>query len=469
MDGSIPLVVDMDGTLLRSDTLVENWLAVLRRRPLAAIRSPLLLFRGKAHFKAELAALAEIDVTRIPYNAGVLAYLREQRAAGRTLILATASNERIARAVADHIGIFDDIIASTANTNLRGPSKATALQRRFGKQAFSYAGNDGHDLPVWAAAEQAILVEVPSRVRRQIKTPVEKEFPAEFAITRQLMRAMRPHQWVKNLLVFLPLITANAWHDLTAWWATIIAFVALCLVASGIYLLNDLTDLEADRAHPEKKFRPTAAGTLPIQTSLVAGPILILAGLALAFTNGIGLAAGLLAYFFATTIYSLFAKTLPLVDVFFLAFLYALRVIVGGIASGYFPSIWLLTFCIFFFLSLAFAKRYAEVSRKLATEAITRRGYQQGDSQVLLIMGIAASYAAAVILSLYVDSKSAATVWTQPMAIWGFVPLALFWQCRVWLAASRGRLDHDPILYAAKDWVSWLTLASAIAVYVIAA
>jgi 4-hydroxybenzoate polyprenyltransferase len=416
-----------------------------------------------------LAALAEIDVTRLPYNSAVLKYLREQRDSGRILILATASNERIARAVADHVGIFHDIMASNANTNLRGPSKARALQRRFRGQAFSYAGNDRHDLPVWEVARQAVLVEVPPRVRRQVRKPVEKEFPSEHPITRQLMRAMRPHQWVKNLLVFLPLITANAWDDPTAWGATIIAFAALCLIASGIYLLNDLTDLEADRAHPEKRFRPTAAGVLPIQTSLLAGPLLILAGLSLAFTNGIGLAATLLGYFVATTIYSLFAKTWPLVDVFFLAFLYALRVMIGGVASGYTPSIWLLTFCAFFFLSLAFAKRYAEVYGRSDTGTIARRGYQESDNLVLLVMGIAASFAASVILSLYVESRSAATVWTRPLAIWGFVPLALFWQCRVWLAASRGRLEHDPILYAAKDWVSWLTLASAIAVYVIAA
>lgn len=465
---ALPLAVDLDGTLIHSDTLIETWLVALRKAPLTALAAPFYLLRGKAHLKARLTEAVSIDVASLPYNEELLDYLREEKSQGRHLALATASHMTVARPIAEHVGLFDEVIATDDTTNLRGPAKAEHLSTRYADTGFAYAGNDRHDLVVWRAAKAAIPVDTPSRVLNAIETPVEKSFQRETSPWRELIRGMRVYQWVKNVLVFLPLVTANALGDVNAVLAAILAFFLFGIVASGVYLMNDLSDLQADRAHAEKRNRPFASGSLPLTWGIVAGPGLLLLGLIGAYLLKPSLGHVILAYAVVTTAYSLYLKTQPLVDVFVLAMLYTLRVVAGGVATGYEASIWLLSFSSFFFLSLAFVKRYVEIIDQPEGTQLKRRGYRFSEDVPLFVMGIASAFSAAIVLALYVESSVASVVYSRPIFIWSFVPLCLFWQCRIWLAAVRGHVTHDPILYAARDWVSAGVFGMAVLMYLIA-
>ncbi len=286
---------------------------------------------------------------------------------------------------------------------------------------------------------------------------------------RLVIRAMRVYQWTKNFLVFVPVMTAGALFDLSALGKAAIAFYCFSMISSGVYLLNDVVDLEADRLHPTKKNRPFASGQLPVTWGLALGPGLMVIGLAISFAVGVWLFSALLAYVIVTSLYSAYLKTIPLVDVFTLAGLYVLRILAGGIATGHLPSVWLLTFAGLFFLGLALLKRFVEFSAEESSEnEKSRRGYQAEDKTLLLVMGMSASFAAAVILALYVESNTASSIYQVPVAIWAFVPLCLFWQCRVWLAAVRGEVHDDPIVYAAKDRSFWITVLAASVIYTIA-
>jgi 4-hydroxybenzoate polyprenyltransferase len=275
---------------------------------------------------------------------------------------------------------------------------------------------------------------------------------------------MRPHQWAKNLLVFVPLVAARAIGDLPGWGAAGMIFLAFCLTASGIYLVNDLCDLAADRRHPAKSRRPFASGALPVQWGLVAAPLLLLLGLAIG--AAVGTLSLLLIYAGCSLAYSLWLKSRPLVDVFLLAALYGLRLLAGGEATGYHVSAWLLAFSSFVFLGLAIVKRVAEL-RSLPAGRGTRaagRGYGADDLPIMQLMGVASSFVASLVLALYVQSELGSPLGREPTVAWVLVPLVLFWQCRVWLATSRGRMNDDPIVFAARDWVSWLVAGCAFGV-----
>lgn len=461
-----PLCVDLDGTLVHTDTLWESLIALLARSPLRLFTLIGPLVRGKAAFKHALAERTIPDVERLPYNERLVEYLRAQKAEGRRLILATAANQRIADAVAAHLGMFDDVVASDAGRNLRGAHKAAALKDRLG-DSFVYAGNDAADHAVWQHAEAAIPVSAPKTVVRRINVPIEREFARPTARIRSLIAAMRVHQWVKNLLVYLPIVTSGAMHDVTAISAATAAFVALSLAASAQYVLNDLLDVESDRAHRTKRRRPFASGDLALPAGFVMAAGLLAASTAIGLAAGGSLVYWITTYFAASAAYSLRLKTLPLVDVFVLASLYTLRVVIGGAVTGYFASVWLLTFSGFFFLSLAFAKRYIEISRTTGPKAsnLVRRGYEPGDEMPVMIMGIASAFAAALVLSLYVETGIASTIYSQPRVLWLMVPLALFWQARIWLSAWRGNVDDDPVRFAMRDAVLWGVVGCAALVY----
>jgi 4-hydroxybenzoate polyprenyltransferase len=344
------------------------------------------------------------------------------------------------------------------------------LTDRYGARGFTYAGNDASDLPIWNSSAAAIVVSAGEGLSRRIEVPVELEIPRDVNSWRLFIRAIRAYQWVKNVLVFLPLVAANALLDLDAVLAATGTFAAFCLTASGGYLLNDLLDLEADRRHQHKRRRPFASGGLSLALGLSAVPIMLSASVVLAYFQGPLVVMVLLAYFALSVTYSAVLKTLPVIDVFVLAALYTIRVIAGGLATGIVLSIWLLSFSGFLFLSLGFLKRMVEVSKPehLSENQINRRDYYTGDTVPLMMMGVSGSFAATVVLALYVNSSVAETTYTVPEAIWGLVPLSIFWQCRIWLSAARGYVTDDPIVYAAKDWVSWVTLLVAVGCYIVA-
>ncbi|HML09656.1 MAG TPA: UbiA family prenyltransferase [Stellaceae bacterium] len=475
---SQPLVVDLDGSLVRTDTLVECFVAALSH-PLKLARALFELRGGRPALKAALADIAALDPALLPYNRELLAFLREEQKRGRPLILATAADRRVALAVAQHLDLFDAVLASDGGVNLAGPAKRAAIEEALGRSDFAYVGNKSRDLAVWRDAASAITVDATPRLERAVSrvAPIERSFPRDPARALAIFQAMRPHQWVKNLLVFVPIVTARAIGDIGGWAEAFLTFWAFSLTASGIYLINDLCDLAADRQHPQKSGRPFASGVLPPQIGLVVAPLLVIAGFSLA--AGAGAWPVLTVYAALSLAYSFSLKSLPLIDVFALAGLYTIRLIGGGIASGYAVSLWLLAFSSFLFLALAIVKRVAELQamtkrdrRGLARlEGVARadagkiagRGYLASDTHILELMGVAASFVTALVLALYVQSELTPTGDHRPTLAWGIVPLILFWQCRVWFVTLRGEMHHDPIVYAARDWVSWVVTIAAFA------
>ncbi|MCC6717332.1 MAG: UbiA family prenyltransferase [Acetobacteraceae bacterium] len=458
----LPLCVDLDGTLVRTDTLVEGLLALAGGLRFAALLGAFA--RGRAALKADVAALAPPDPALLPYNGKLLEYIAAQRAAGRHIVLATAANSAVAEAVAGHLGLFDEVIASTATRNLKGPAKAAALVARFGRGGFAYAGDARADLAVWAEAGAAVLVDVAPAVAARVAVPVERRIATRPALLPTLLRAMRPHQWVKNLLVFVPILTAYALTDWPGWWGGLRAFAAFSAAASGIYLVNDLLDLAADRAHPKKRLRPFAAGDASAASGLVLSMVLLALAGVLAVLAGIFVVVA--AYAATSLAYSLWLKRLPLVDVFALAGLFTIRLFGGGEATGHALSLWLLAFASFLFLSLALVKRVAEAmdSGRRATSQVAGRGYGADDVMILQLFGVCASFAASLVLALYVQAEAASGRFAAPGLLWGIVPLVLLWNCRMWLSTARGYMHHDPILYAARDRVTWAIALAVVAV-----
>jgi 4-hydroxybenzoate polyprenyltransferase/phosphoserine phosphatase len=457
-DADVPLCVDLDGSLTNADTLHELMMTALRTQPAVLLRVPGWLARGKAVMKEELAARIALDPAALPYNASLIGYLEDQRRQGRRLVLATATDRRVAQAVARHLGLFDEVIASDGVHNLRGPAKAAALVQRFGEGGFDYAGNDSTDFDVWAKARRAVVVNASGGVirtakqRHDVATVIEDRRP----FIASLIRALRPHQWAKNVLVFVPLIASGALGDWNGLSLTLLAFFALCATASGVYVTNDLLDLSADRVHHRKRFRPFAHGDLSIGVGLALLPVLFAIGFGLAAAAGVlGIVIG---YALLSSLYSIKLKELPLVDVFMLALLYTIRIFAGGLASGHYVSLWLLAFSCFIFLSLGFVKRVAELAPLLQRGGSTaaRRGYFPADTMLLSIMGVASSFISGMVLSLYIQNLAQSPAYGNPALLWAAVPLLLFWQCRLWLSTARGYMHDDPLVYAMRDWVSWI-------------
>jgi 4-hydroxybenzoate polyprenyltransferase len=468
----MPLCVDLDGTLAKTDLLPETIVNAIKIHWIYLFLIPAWFFSGKAVAKSKLATIGSIDPSTIPYNDNLIEYLRRERERGRKIVLATASDRNIAEPIARHLGFFDDVVASDGITNLKGEAKANALVNLYGERGFAYAGNSRSDLPVWRRAKSALLINTNRSVSRTVADllPIERKFDDRKPLLYAFMREIRPHQWIKNILIFIPPMAGHLLLDATVFYRTLITFVAFCAAASGIYLINDLSDLESDRNHPRKRNRPFASGELPLSFGL-AGPIFAATALAIGLSVSSGIMIIVSMYLFISLAYSKYLKTKPLVDVFCLAALYTIRVLAGGVASDSGVSIWLLNFSGFLFLSLGFLKRYAEYSsgnpsRDGAVDP--RRGYTRTDSILLMMMGIGSSFIASLILGFYVNSMQAHIAYKNPSLLWGIVPLILFWQCRMWLSTVRGYMHDDPIVYAAKDKISYYVMAIIFCIYLLA-
>ncbi|QGZ38218.1 4-hydroxybenzoate polyprenyltransferase [Pseudoduganella flava] len=460
------IAVDLDGTLTPTDTLHEAALCLLRDSPLNLLALPFWLMRGKAALKAQVAARAALDVTVLPYNLPLIAWLKDQRAAGAKIVLSTASDRRVAQAIADHLGVFDDVIASDGTTNNAGPNKRAALDARYGEGGYDYAGNSTSDMPVWAGARQAIVVNASAALARRAAgvTTVAKVFPGHAITPRQWRKLFRVHQWLKNLLQFVPLLAAHEAGNLHALATLLLAFVAFSLCASAVYMTNDLLDLESDRRHPSKRHRPFASAAVPIKLGVTLAPVCAVASLGLGLLVGRTFTVWLVFYFLLTCAYSLRLKRLALIDCLTLAALYTLRIIAGAAAVAITLSFWLLAFSVFIFLSLAFVKRYAELQllAGAGNDHAHGRGYLVADAPVVQALGIAAGYAAVLVLALYLHGETVVTLYAQPELIWFAVPLMLFWVSWVWMKAHRGEMHDDPIVFALKDRAS-LVIAQLVA------
>lgn len=451
-----PLCIDLDGTLLRSDLLVESALSLLAARPWMLLVLPFWLLRGKAHLKRQLAIRVQLDPANLPYDKRVLDLLRAS--AGRHRVLCTASDETLVRPLAEHLGCFEEVIASDGQRNLAGRRKAEALVQRFGDKGFDYAGNDVVDLAVWSHARGALVVNAGAALASAAakRCEVQAHWPAQSGGLRTWVKALRLHQWLKNLLVFIPLLASHKMFEVPALVAAASGFLAFGLCASGVYLLNDLLDLPSDRQHPRKRLRPFAAGTLPLLQGLLLAPLLALAGLALAWWAEPRFAGVLAVYYLLTLAYSLRLKRVVMLDVILLAALYTVRIIGGAVVIGSALSFWLLAFSMFIFLSLALLKRYIELSAMLAEGKISAagRGYAVDDLPLLQSLGAAAGYLAVLVLALYINSPESITLYARPQVLWLLCPLLLYWVSRTWVVAHRGGMDDDPVVFAATDRVS---------------
>ena len=464
---TVPLCVDLDGTLIFTDLVWESLVRLLRLNPLYALVVPIWLLGGRARLKQEIAKRVDVDPASLPYNQPLLDFLRTQREAGRPIILATASDVRLARRVADHVGLFDETLASDGQTNLRGRNKGDRLTERFGHRAFDYAGNSRVDLPVWQQARQAIVVGGGSHLAASAGkcADVSRVFPSPVSPANALVQAMRPHQWVKNFIIFVPLVTAHKLQEFSLFLQAVIAFVAFSLCSSAVYILNDLFDLEADRHHSVKRERPFASGALPISAGFLAFPLLLGMGAALAFKLPSSFLLVVALYVALTTSYSWRLKQISLLDVFCLASLYTIRLIAGHEATGVKYSFWLLLFSMFIFLSLALVKRFQELAaaRQQTMVDIKGRGYSASDLELVATLGSNSGFLAVLVMALYVNSQDVLSLYRNPMLLLLICPLLLFWISRVWMIAHRGQMHEDPIVFALKDPVSYVIGALALA------
>lgn len=466
------IFVDLDGTLARTDVFVECVVMFVKRNPLNLFRLLLWLLQGRANAKSKVAEAVSLDVTTFPYNALLLEFLAEQKEAGRQIILATAANRALAQRVADHLGVFDGVIASDAEQNVKGARKLTAIRDYSAGEPFVYAGDSSADRPIWREAAKSILVDASSNIRKEEQEAgrIEREFRQTTPLAQAILREMRPHQWIKNALIFLPLLTAHAYQDLELVLLACLAFVSFSLCASGVYFLNDLLDLEADRVHKRKRFRPLASGALPIRYGVIGAIGLPAVSLAMAvlFLPSFFVVV-LLTYYGITVAYSLRLKALSTTDVLTLAMLYTLRVAAGSAVTGIELSSWLLAFTVFLFVSLAYLKRYIEVAALDETSTTTRgRDYSRSDAEAIFSLGVASSTAAVLVLALFVSSDEVRVQYASPDTLWGLCFLMLYWGNRVWIAARRGEIHHDPIVFALKDGFSRAIGVAFVAVLLVA-
>ena len=470
--------MDLDGTLVKSDTLLDAVLLLLRQQPRSPLQWPRWLRGGRAGFKREITDRAVVEVEHLPYNESLLAYLQEEKARGRKIYLATAADQAFAEQVAAHVGLFDGVLASDGTHNLAGANKLRAFQERF-PGGFTYIGNALPDRTLLQASHQPMAANPHRALRKALGrdgTVLHREFSDRRSPVKVLLKAIRLHQWAKNVLVFLPAVLA---HDLSprSLCVCLLAFLSISFCASATYLMNDLLDIEADRRHPRKRKRPFAAGDL----SPISGVVVIAIFFAIAITlavsvphlysmlPGLGGVHGFLLppymfllwlgiYTVTTLAYSFVLKRLALVDVLVLSGLYTIRILAGSAAAGVPVSAWLGAFSIFFFLSLAFVKRFSELALMIEggrTKA-SGRGYQTSDIEQLRSFGTGSAFASVVVLTMYISNLAAANLYGHVNRLWLLVPVLLLWISRVWLLASRGELHEDPVVYAITDRTSWL-------------
>lgn len=450
------IAVDLDGTLVNTDMLAENLFLFLRVYPLRVFAMIAWLFSGKAYFKRRLADAIIPDVANVPYNKELLDWLEQQRNEGASLVLATASDYRIAKSIADHLGIFDEVLG-TKEKNLSSANKRAALVDKYGDNGFEYIGNSSADFEVWQSASEIHVANPKHGVLSAAKkiAPIKTVFENRRPVYRAVFKALRMHQWVKNLLLFVPLLASHQIDHPDLLLNGLLAFLFFGLCASSIYMLNDLLDLQDDRLHPGKRNRPFASGDLSIKTGVIVLLLLYL----MAFTGSflllpLNFTLALAVYSVITLLYSLWIKSKILVDVITLALLYTLRVIAGTFVFEAMLTFWMLAFSTFIFLSLALVKRYAELKEadsRSETDKLRGRGYSPEDLTMISSLGAASGYLSVLILAFYIQDSNTTALYQYPQVIWLACPLLLYWISRVWLLTHRGLMHEDPVVFTLKD------------------
>lgn len=450
------LAVDLDGTLLNTDTLFEGLAEQMRRRPLWTLWQMIQLPFNIPKVKARIQSQARLEIASLPVNEQVLDYCRREKAAGRKVWLVSAADQSVVNEVADRFGVFDRAVGSDGTTNNKGSNKAAFLEK-VAPQGFEYVGDSRADLKVWVRAKAASLVGGgPARARAvtRMGVAIANRFDRPKRGPKVWLKALRVHQWAKNALIFIPATMAMRITDPTIFFTLLAAFPLLGAMASGTYILNDLVDLNADRSHPTKHRRPFASGALKVWQGFVAAPLLIGGGLIGGFLLSPSFGVTMISYLITTLLYSFSLKRMALADTLTLSFLYTLRLVMGAVLAGVALSHWLMVFSMFLFVSLSLAKRHVEVIRRIGQgeRRVANRGYGAEDATLTLAMGIATATIAPLILVLYIiESAWPSGVYTTPEALWVAPICIAMWLMRVWLLANRGQLDDDPVVFAFKD------------------
>lgn len=454
-----PLCVDLDGTLVKTDTLIEAIFVLLRDNPYYLFLIPLWLFKGRLGFKNEVFRHAKLDVSSLPYNKDVLDIITTEKDKGRIIVLVTASPHAVAEPVASYLGLFSQVLATDEKTNLKGSAKAKLLCDKFGEKGFDYMGDSKVDLKVWEKAERSFLVNTSKGVEKKARriANVVKSIPNQSSLVKLLMKQVRVHQWAKNILIFLPLFLSYRIDELALWLSCLHAFASFSMLSSSVYVLNDLLDLDADRRHPDNKKRPFASGDLPLSWGGILFPLLLTAGIISSATLSGEFFQLILGYFILTSLYSFKLKKVVLADILILASLYSWRVVAGAVACGIILSHWFISFSIFFFLSLALVKRSSELilMEKENMKKNSRRGYVVSDLPLLLAFGVSSGYLSILVLALYISTPEVQSSNASPEILWACLPFLLYWLSRIWLKAYRGEMPSDPLVFAMKDKLSY--------------
>lgn len=453
-DLSVPLCVDIDGTVIRSNLVHELLLFLMRSRPLALLGILFLAIFNRARFKAKLSQISALDPTTLPYRREVLSHLAEEQARGRTIILLSYANQRTAQAVAQHLGLFADVIAVNDGRDLTPSDMARLLCARFGPGQFDYVGQKSSGLGLWRTARKAILVAPPAGLLRH-RAWNSQEAVILTPKSRMLSRyidALRPARWIRNTLVFLPLLATPGAIHLANLTAVYLAFCVFCLVGSASYIINDLADLISDRRHPAKRRRALASGRLPIGHALFLAVTLTVPGFAIALLLSPAFALAVLFYFALTISYSFWLKRLLVLDIFALTGLYLSRLIAGGMAVGIAPTFWEVSFAVPFFLGFAVLNRYVELEH--GQVARPDRPNLSDDLPMLASFGIAAGYVSVFVIALYSTTPEAALTFRTPEMLWLICPLVMYAISKAWMLASRGEMDEDPMLFGVRSATS---------------
>jgi 4-hydroxybenzoate polyprenyltransferase len=466
-----PLCVDLDHTLLKTDLLFETLILLVKRKPIALLALPYWLLRGRSFLKHQLALRVRPEISRLPFRNDLITFLQSEKNRGRRLVLVSAADQALAESVEDHLHLFTEVIASDETQNVKGANKARLLERRFGKSGFDYIGDSRSDFAVWRSARRAFVVTDSRRFANAIKTivPVEKIFPRSAGRLASLIKAFRIHQWTKNLLVFVPVITSHRIFDRSILISGLLAFMSFSLFCSGVYLINDLLDLEVDRRHAEKRFRVLAAGEFSIFSALMWASALLALGAALGSFCGLSFLAVLAIYGVGNFAYSVWFKRVVMLDVVVLACFYSLRLLAGGAATGIGCSEWLLAFSIFFFFCLAMVKRYSELRESVAVKGQRQdgRGYFRTDLDSIASFGVSSGLISVLVLVLYVMSPEVRIIYHRPTILLLLCPLFLYWITRIWFKAHRSEVPEDPVVFALTDRTSYIAgFLAALVLYV---
>lgn len=453
-----PICVDCDGTLLNTDLLHEALFRLMRQAFFSIFLIPIWIVKGKANLKMQVASRVSIDAKLLPYNNALLNYLEIEKKKGHELVLATASPLKFAEAIKVHTGIFTSVVATEDNINMSGLNKAIRLVDLFGEKGFIYAGNDSNDFDVWRHASGAVVVNAPKSYIPRVNSlcPVIKYLPAKPIEIVEYFKELRVHQWLKNILIFLPILAAHKVNEIELLNNAILAFFAYCFCASSVYILNDLLDLPSDRSHPRKKNRPFALGSIPISHGVIIIPVLLILAIIASVKVSEVFLIVIAGYYLTTMIYSLSLKNKVVVDVITLSILYTFRIIAGAAATSITPSFWLLAFSMFLFFSLAMVKRYSELLIILSQKKVSAsgRGYRVNDLPLLMSLGGSSGFLSVLVMALYINSLDNRGLYLYPIALWAILPILLYWISRVWLKAHRGEMHDDPLVFAIKDKIS---------------